>query len=201
MSFTPRVRYFAAICLVTMWLAGCGGTPIPAPTAYRDYKGKDGVIVCQFPEGWESVGGGSRNAFWAKSTKDSALVRINTDLTGSLLGTIEESFGGDPFGGNMSGPARPPAAAVHETGIAMMEEKYGSYEELPGSTVSTQLGQGWQTEFTAKAALGGALHGYRVTVLARDLRFTIECCCRESDWATLQPAFDTSIASLNSEKQ
>jgi hypothetical protein len=44
------------------------------------------------------------------------------------------------------------------------------------------------------ATFGGALHGYRVTVLGRDKRVVMICRCAESDWATPQPACDRVIA-------
>ena len=70
-------------------LAGCGGGA-EAPTGYANYNAKNGAFACDYPENWESDGGGKSN-HWAKFTSGSALVRIKTDITGSLMGDIAQS--------------------------------------------------------------------------------------------------------------
>ncbi len=193
-------RFLAMTALVAIGIVGCGSEPVPAPTSYSDYSGKEKVIVCQYPEGWEADGGGNRSTFWAKFTKDTALIRIDTDLTGSLLGTIDQVAGVAAMGDEFEGADRSPAGNMHEQSRFKMEEKYGSYEEQPGTTVRTELGDAWQTEFAAKDGFGRQLHGYRATVLGHDLRFTVVCCCNESDWDNLKSAFEKSIVSLDSKK-
>ena len=62
--------------------------------------------------------------------------------------------------------------------------------------MATHLGDSRKSEFTGSGLLNGAFHGYRVTALSRDKRIRVVCRCSESQWQSLQPAFDKMIASV-----
>jgi len=88
-----------------------------------------------------------------------------------------------------------PVAKVHQIEKDQVAEQMGNYAEQPPQAVRPKLGDARKSEFTA-AAFGGSIHGYRVTCLSRDKRIRVVCKCSESDWQTLQPAFDRIVESL-----
>ncbi|MDH3717711.1 MAG: hypothetical protein OES79_06265 [Planctomycetota bacterium] len=184
-------------------LAGCG-QPATAPTVFTVCNSLKGTFQNEFPDGWEISQGGKTGMApeWCKATLGSAEIKVSADLTGSLLGDISQA--GQNMLGEFApeGPEDEPVAELHEMGREAIEKVLNSYQEVGGTEViSCQLGPARKSEFTAAGAFGGALHGYRVTVLGRDKRVVMICRCAESDWATLQPAFDRVLASLQPDKR
>jgi hypothetical protein len=188
-------------CLATAaWLAtsivvlasGCGPAPAVAPTSYVKYNHKSGTFACEYPQGWEADGGGKHDQIWATFQSGPAEIRIRGDLAGSLRS--------DAMGGRDQGnlpPELQPVQRIHEGTRRDAESNYTGYQELgPPRPLEMSLGPARVSEFTASTTFGSGLHGYRVTVLGHDKRVTVFCLCPDSDWKTLQPAFDHLLGSL-----
>lgn len=176
-------------------LVGCGSTPLTAPTAYNEFNSTDGTFACDYPADWSADGGGRRGPEWATFRSGPAEIRINADVVGSLMGDIARSVG--PRDGEMLTLADEPVHKVHVRGKEAAEGKYAAYEEVGGvAELDVSLGPARYSEFTASSTFGSGLRGYRATILAHDKRVVVYCVCPESDWQTLQPAFDHVLNSL-----
>jgi hypothetical protein len=143
--------------------------------------------MCEVPQGWETTAAGgqgllSRSAF----EKGSAKIAITTDTAGSLF----------------AGPTRrdpddePPIVALHERSKDKLLDVLPGAEEQAAQPVQTVLGEGRISEFSAPAAMGRKIKGYRATFLSKDWRLIVICQCAESDWENLKPAFMKTISSL-----
>jgi hypothetical protein len=196
-----RLNTAALVFACSLGLAGCGGGgPIPAPTEFKTYQAHDDAFQIDYPADWKAEGGGKQGMQWAQFTRGAALVKVGIGVTGSILGDIA-SGGRVGFGdGEELSPeekeARAPVTHVHQLRKEVMAEEYSEYQESTASNIQVGLGPARKGEFTASAGLGRKIHGYHVTVLSRDYRVTVLCLCPESDWTTLQPAFDRIVASV-----
>lgn len=173
-------------------MSGCGPAPLAAPSSYTNYQSKDGSFDIDFPSGWKQEGGGKKGMAWAKFGQGSAEIRINTDTAGSLLGDISKLG----TGGEAPVEELEPEAQVHEMRKDLLAEEIDGYQEESPAVVETAIGRGRKSKFTGSGSFGGKLHGYRATVLSRDLRIAIVCKCSDSDWKVVQPVFDKVIDSL-----
>lgn len=176
-----------------LWIVfGCTSPPIPAPTTYESYSSTDkfSTFRCEFPQGWESRGGGRNNAH-ARFSHGSAVIQVQTDVLGSILGDI-----GGPSSANLP-PEFEPVARVHEVGRKAVADEFDQYEEV-GDTIVVDCGLGpcRKSEFTAATTFGGRIHGVRATILTKDRRVTVVCQSPEQDWPNLETAFDRVIASF-----
>lgn len=182
-------------CLAGGTFTGCGSAPIAAPTTYSEYNARDGTFACDYPDGWEADGGGKNGPQWAKFATGSALIDVNADLAGSLMGGIASSF--TPDGIEEAAIEFEPVHRLHVKDKESAERKFSNYAEVGNPQVlEVSLGPGRKSEFTAASTFGTGLHGYRVTVLGHDKRVVAYAVCSEGDWATLAPAFDRVLSSL-----
>jgi hypothetical protein len=193
-----RYEFLLAFVPASLWLAGCGGGPVPAPTSFATYTAKGGAFACDYPEGWEVDSG----KFTGNFTKGSAQIKVKSDISGSVIGDMA-SLGGGGFGGDTPRGTTDedyPAHKIHAMGPGPLAEEFSEYKEQETITnfQNSLGGQGRKSEFTAAGGLTGPLHGYRATFLNRDRRFTVVCVCNESDWANLKPAFDRVLESFRS---
>jgi hypothetical protein len=199
MTIEPRriACLFTILLSTAMLLAlpGCGGGPVPAPTSYATYETKDGGFAVEYPEGWDADGGGKKNS-WAKFSKGTAEISLQTDLVGSLMGDMGAGMG------NKLGPPDPEDYPVHKVHVADKEtvaQEYSDYKEQEPVEFQNAIGgPGRKSEFTASGTLSGPIHGYRATFLGRDKRFRVTLTCSESDWENLKPAFDKVLESFRS---
>jgi hypothetical protein len=186
------------ICLTLMLglAIGCGSGPAAAPTAFVEYNSKAGTFACEYPEGWQADGGGGRGPEWAKFTSGGAEINLATGLAASLVG--DAAGGGTGFDDEPIPPELEPIHQIHVMGVEEAEGKFNGYKETGQPTVlEVSLGPARVSEFTAATTFGTGLHGYRATVLGHDKGVYVTCVCPESDWKTLQPAFDKLLASLH----
>lgn len=179
-------------------LGGCSG-PVPAPTSYTAYNAREGAFQCDCPDGWSCEGGGTKYQ-WAKFCRGSAQIEVETGVLGSVFGDMfaaQNAMVGDTT------PAedRTPVARVHEMERESFAEDRTDYQEQAPTTVKSGMGDVRKAEFTESGSLGAKVHGYRATALASEKRVLIVCTCSEADWATLQPAFDHVITSLQPGKR
>jgi hypothetical protein len=183
------------VCILAA-ISGCGSAPAKAPTAYAEYNSPGGTFACEYPDGWEADGGGKRGLEWAKFKTGSAEIRVDTGVAGSLMGDIAGSLGG-ASGEEDLGPEFEPVHQVHTSSVEWAEKEYSGYKEVGEPAVlDVRVGPARRSEFTASSTFGGGLHGYRVTMLGNDKAVTVICICPESDWKTLQPAFDHVLSTF-----
>lgn len=178
-------------------VAGCGSAPATAPTAFTAYNSKEGTFACEYPEGWQADGGGGRGPEWAKFESGPALIRISTGLAGSLMAEVATANQGTSDNPLPPDPELEPVHSVHMDGVEEAERDYSGYKETGEPQVmEVKLGPARRSEFTSSTTFGSGLHGYRATILGHDKAVTVFCVCPESDWKTLQPAFDQLLGSL-----
>ena len=176
-------------------IAGCGSAPIAAPTDYADYNSPGGTFACQYPANWQSDGGGKRGLEWAKFTSGPAEIRIDTGVAGSLIGDIAGSIGGSDEGAEI--PENQPVHEVHMMGEEAAAKEFSGYKQVGEvEEFDVTLGPSRRNEFTAASTFGSGLHGYRATLLGNDKSVNVYCVCPESDWKTLQPAFEKVLLSM-----
>ena len=182
------------LAVALLLVPGCGTPPVKAPSGYATYNAKDGTFQCEVPQGWEVKGGGKRGPVWATFTSGPAQITIRGDITGSLMA------GDDARRGNLGeeAPELDPVHEIHEgMGKLQAEEEFSGLADIAGPDVmKLRLGPARRSEFTAKTSFGGSLHGYRLTCLGHNKRVVAYCVCPDSDWQTLQPAFDHILDSL-----
>jgi hypothetical protein len=112
------------------------------------------------------------------------------------MGGIAETLGGKT-GEEELGPEFEPVHDVHIAGTKWAEGEYSGYKEVGEPAVlEVSVGPARKSEFTASSTFGGGLHGYRSTMLGHDKAVTVICVCPESDWKTLQPAFDHVLSTF-----
>jgi hypothetical protein len=176
--------------------SGCGSAPAAAPTAYGEYNSPGGTFACEYPDGWQADGGGKRGLEWAKFKSGSSEIRVDTGVAGSLMGDIAGTLGGKT-GEEELGPEFEPVHDVHIAGQDWAEKEYSGYKEVGEPAVlDVRVGPARSSEFTASSTFGSGLHGYRATMLGNDKAVTVICVCPESDWKTLQPAFDHVLSTF-----
>ena len=180
--------------VVLVLLPGCGSQSIKVPSSYAPYNSKDGSFACEFPEGWESKGGGKNGPVWAKSSSGSALIDVKASPTGSLM---SDAMGGSRVADDTL-PQFEPVHMIHAEFMEIAAEEFDNYTEIAGSPIvmDCPLGPARLSEFTATTTFGGATHGYRATIIGRDKGITVYCTCSEADWSTAKPVFDKTLASF-----
>ena len=191
----PMFGYLVAVVSGLAGAIGCGSAPVTAPTAFTAYNSKNGTFACEYPEGWDADGGGGRGPEWAKFLSGPAEIRVSTGVAGSLMADVASSAGGTNL--EPVPPELEPVHDIHMDGVEDAEKNYGGYKETGEPQVmEVSLGPARRSEFTASTTFGSGLHGYRATILGHDKAVTVFCICPESDWKTLQPAFDHLLGSL-----
>ncbi|MEM9351881.1 MAG: hypothetical protein AAGA92_02620 [Planctomycetota bacterium] len=180
--------------LPCLLLAGCGDAPVEAPTSFGKWNCSDGTFECDYPENWESSGGGKKVA-WAKFLSGPAMISVKGDTAGSLMAEPGIAAGAD----DTLGPQLHPAHKLHvDYYRKFAEEEFDGYAEVGNPAVhDCPLGPARLSEFTYSTAFGTGMHGYRGTILGKDKAVLVYCVCPESDWATLKPAFDQVLASFD----
>ncbi len=184
---------------------GCNG-PVPAPELGPDI-GPGKAFTYQRPKGWKGSGqvevGG--NAGSIELTSGAALVRISADLAGSLMGDVmgsgnaamgsaAEALPGG-VGEAMRAAAKPAVERLHEAQAQTVAMKFEDFNDGKMQPLQSQLGEERFSEFTGKDA-GSEMHGYRVTILGGDKRYSVRAQCAASDWNTLKPVYGKIIQSI-----
>jgi len=178
-----------------IYFVGCGSAPVAAPTSYASYNSPGGTFALEYPEGWQANGGGKRGLEWAKITSGPTGIHLDTGVAASLMGDIAGSLSGSD--GQELPPELEPIHEVHMAGLEAAQKEYSGYKEVGEPAVlDVRLGPARTSEFTASTTFGGGLHGYRTTILGHDKSVHVVCFCPESDWKTLQPAFDHVLSTL-----
>ena len=174
-------------------LVGCGSGTAVVPTSFAAYSSAEGEFACEYPEGWQAKGGGKHGRLWAKFESGPALIHVKSSVMGNLMSDAQRTASS---GGGLAGFE--PVDGLHERLLAEAKEEYEGYADEPGSpkVLQCELGAARTSEFTFKTSFGGKIHGYRTTLIARDLGLVIFCICPEKQWQALKPAFDHLLGSL-----
>ena len=190
--------YTSRACIVFFGLAaafpGCN-RPTVIPSSYETYNAGDGSFQILCPKEWTSEGSGKGGYYFAKFTSGGAEISVETNIVGSLLGDIAKSGIMVPGMATMNQKEIPPVVAVHEQERAGFEDDL-SVKEQAATDLKTTLGEARRSEFTGKKTFGGALHGYRITIVTSQNRVRVVCYCSEAEWKKLQPVFEKVIASV-----
>ncbi len=192
MNCNKNIRTLAAAIGAILVIGGCTGKAV-VPTSYNTYNAKDGSFQIQYPAGWEADGGDRSGYAWAEFTSGGAVISIDANVIGSLIGDISKSSI-IPMGIVTDQEDRAPVAAVHAHEKQGFEDKKGVTEEKP-VPVKTGFPDARKSEFSGAKTFGGAIRGCRVTALSNTKRIRVVCECPESEWEALKPAFDKAIES------
>lgn len=192
------IRSFGFLCTLAALVTavGCGSGPAAAPTTFSDYNSSGGTFACKYPDGWKAEGGGKRGLEWAKFVSGSTEIRVDAGAAASLMGDIAKNLG--KMEDDSPAPELTPVYAVHTSRKEEAEKNFSGYKEVGKIELfEAPLGPACRNEFTSATSFGTALHGYRATLLGNDKGVYVSCICPETDWDTLEPAFDTILKSLH----
>ncbi len=192
------IRSLGYLCFLAALItaAGCGAGPATAPTSFTDFNSSGGTFACKCPDGWKVDGGGKRGLEWAKFVSGSTEIRIDAGAAASLMGDIAKNLG--KMEDDSPAIELTPVYAVHTSRKEDAEKNFSGYKEVGQIELfEAPLGSACRNEFTSATSFGTALHGYRATLLGNDKGVYVSCVCPESDWDTLEPAFDTLLKSLH----
>jgi hypothetical protein len=154
--------------------------PVTAPTAFKKFNAADQSFGCEYPDGWAKAAGESHAiSSAARFRKGGAVILIESDLTGSLVGDMPQPGAGipDPSEGagapaagipDLSGipgasavglggmklDRRPAVEKLHEARKKTFEaelktEGIGEYSEQPAQAFRGQLGDARWSEYSA----------------------------------------------------
>ena len=169
--------------------------PIEAPSTFIVFTAGDKSFSCDAPANWENTTatkGGGGVVGNATFKMGAARIDVRSDLAGSLMGDIARASNA-----GAAEPPKSPVQKVHEMSTESMSNKFTDYEEMPATSFQSRLGEAWSSEFTAEGGFRvGKIHGYRITMLGGERRYTVICQSPEEDWAKLKPAFDRVRDSL-----
>src|SRR5262245_7715590 len=197
-------RIFACLAgmAVALFLGGCGGK-VPAPKGYKTWNATDGTFSIQYQDDWNGDGGGRQGFQWAVFSRGSAKITIDVSTEPSLIGDIAQSFNTAAGLNQPLADVDPkvqeeaaPVAAAHAYSLQRYPVDLANYKEKEPVAFQTGFGDARKSEFTARAGLGAKLHGYRATTLTVNKAILIFCQCPDSNWQTLQPAFDKVLESI-----
>ncbi|WP_309707408.1 hypothetical protein [Armatimonas sp.] len=159
------------------------------------------------PKGWRGAGqvevGG--NAGTIELTSGTAYLKIGADLAGSLmadmmtasnnqLGGVADALPGQ-LGATVRASTKPAVEKLHDSQAASLGKKLDPFNDGKMQLLQSKLGEGRFSEYMGKDN-GLAVHGYRVTILGGDKRYTVRAQCAETDWKTLMPVYQKIIQSV-----
>jgi hypothetical protein len=190
----------AVIALIGVVMAA-HPSPVAAPATFTRFTTKDGTTSADQPEGWAAIDASANS----KSSDDitvsgvlfksgSARIDITTDRVATL--TVHNLMGNTDA---MSAVTGSKPDQLDEMFLARHKGHYTGFSDRGKQSIFTQMGAGRVSEWTADGvnwSLGGAVHGYRASIVGGDRMAMILCQCQEGDWATLQPTFTRVINSV-----
>ena len=183
--FPVRPLLFLALGAATLapLLSGCGSAPAEPVASYEPFEATDKSFTGDGPAGWEKEAGDLGGTVGKVTfTKGSSTVRIVSDSASSFMGDAIKVPNGPP-----------PIVAIHEKGLAKLEELFSGPETQPAADMPSAVGPARYSEFTAD---GGKTHGYRCTMMGPQRVIYVTASCPESDWPVLKPAFGHVIGNV-----
>lgn len=195
-------RYPLAITLGLF--AGCFigcSPPVKPPTAYDKWAPEAQIFHLEYPQGWNSAGGGKNGIQWAKFTQGPCLIKVDTNVSSSLVGDISSSFNNLGSGGESLSAEEledlAPVATAHQWNKDRRPDEYKGYKEEDAEPFTSGFGDSRKSPFKATIGVGRKVKGYRATALGRDRGVTVYCYCLEKDWEKFRPAYDKVLESLS----
>jgi hypothetical protein len=176
---------------------GLGSTPeMEAPSEFVEFKFAVTSLeyVCEYPKGWAKKSGGGREGIpsWAKFEHEGASIRISDSIAGTPAAMIDRANNfGTPI---QNGTA--PVGAVHEHRKKGVADSMREYVEKRPQKIESKMGDALLAEFTSNPLFGDDIRGYHATVLCGFHQYTIVCRCGESQWDSLNAAFQRVIKSM-----
>lgn len=198
-----RLRETAILLIATICcsvIAGCGAS-VEAPTDFEKWTDNDNAFTIDFPSDWTADGGGKNGVKWAEFTKGSAIIKLDFDVTSSLIGDIASGGAGAlnfDANKNLSEVEKirtAPIHKAHEMNKLRTSDQFRNYSEGEPLPYKCGLGDSRKSEFKA-SSMTGTIRGYRSTSLTLNNGVLINCSCKEGDWEKLKPAFSRVLESL-----
>jgi hypothetical protein len=194
------ILFISVAMLLAATIGGCGSSKIAAPASYNRWNAKDGTFSIDYPADWNADGGGKQGIQWAKFTQGNAQIRVNVDVSSSLVGDIagagiQQSGLGEKLEGAEAIDLAPVAAA-HQFNMESSTQDMKGYKEGDAIPFQSKLGDGRKSPFSCDGSLGKKMRGYRATTLSHDKGIKIICICPANNWETLRPAYDKILESL-----
>ncbi|MCX6366587.1 MAG: hypothetical protein NTX57_07730 [Armatimonadetes bacterium] len=193
------------ICCFSLFAMGCNG-PVPAPELRPDTGPGNGFTYLR-PKGWRGAGqvevGG--NAGTIELTSGTAYLKIGADLADSLmadmmtasnsqLGGVADALPGQ-LGAAVRANTKPAVEKLHDAQAVSLGKKLDPFNGGKMQLLQSKLGEGRFSEYTGKDG-GREMHGYRVTILGGDKRYSLRAQCAETDWNALKPVYEKIIQSI-----
>ena len=182
--------------LLVLSIAGCGGSgPVTISKKLVEYNAPDGSFAILYPDGWAVEGNKGPSSAWAKFTSGSAVISVRSDPQASLL---DDARGGRNADNSAPSPDLAPVHEIHAMALDGTPDDYGSYQETAAGIreLECPMGPARYSEFTGATTLGGAVHGYRATVIGNKRGVHVVCVCAEEDWRKLRGAYGRVIRSI-----
>lgn len=200
----PRTsRALSVLVLAFFLLAGCA-PEVKVPEKFTHWNSKDGSFALNYPEGWDSVGGGSRSSglAWAEFKSGGYKVRIDANFNDSMKA---DAYNSSPMGSAMLDGKHAPEFDSAEAAIQAFwkehyEEEYSEYKEQKGEAFRTKLGATVMNRFSAKSGMTKII-GIRATTLSNDRSITFFAYCPGNKWKTFLPIYEKMLKEMTLGKE
>jgi hypothetical protein len=110
------------------------------------------------------------------------------------MGGVADALPGG-LGAAVRANSKPAVERLHDAQGLAVSKKFEDFKDGKLQPLQTKAGEGRFSEFTGKDG-SVEVHGYRVTILGGDKRYTVRAQCAESDWGTLKPVYQKIIQSI-----
>ena len=176
----------------------------PVPTAYTKFAAADSSFSCDLPSGWvvTPAASGGKMSDGSESTvggvlcqQNSAKVDITTDTYATLVAYDVVANNSDPQ--SLTGSK---AGVLHKQWHKRIAAEHKGYHETQVTDYESPMGDVRLAEWTGAGnalGFGGSLHGYRISLDGGGGKTAeVVCCCLDSDWPSLKPAFRHVLGTL-----
>ncbi len=187
-------------CTYITLIAGCSAS-VDAPTEFEKWTDNDKAFSIDFPSDWSADGGGKNGVKWAEFTKGSAAIKLDFDVSSSVIGDIASGGAGalnHDANKNLSEEDMiqlAPIHKAHQMNKLKTSDQFTNYSEGEALPYKCGLGDSRKSEFQA-SSMTGSIRGFRSTSLTLNNGVLITCTCRAADWEKLKPAFSRVLESL-----
>jgi hypothetical protein len=178
--------------VVVVWIfSAAGKAKITPVTDFVNYDSPEDVFHVDLPKDWEQQNGGKKSIYFVEATRGRARIKVNENITGSLIGDIAGAANPD-----LNGPDETlPVSKAHDFKRPQFEADFSGYQEEPAVTIRNGFGKTRRSTFTGK--MGWVkVKGYRATAMSVQTQITVTCSCTQSDWNIAEPAFARAIESI-----
>ena len=171
-----------------------------APGTFKRYVSSDGRFSCDVPSQWTLTSSAAdptdKTAVGGMLAKAGA---AKIDVTSDTVASLRASILLNSSAALPEGMFNDPVNQLHNADKAKIAAAMKDYNELAPQTMESGMGDALVSEFTGKGGflgLGGAMHGYRASMVDGDYTFEIVLQCPEKSWSDLKPAFERVIKGM-----